>query len=63
MTLHCWNAIPGASPCVRCWDCKNWVRVMRERYAGLLDRVALYATMDGDGEFREWRQLIDTIHA
>lgn len=36
---------------------------MRERYAGLLDRVALYATMDGDGEFKEWDKLITAIHA
>ncbi len=36
---------------------------MRERYAGLLDRVALYATMDGDGEFTAWDQLIAAIHA
>ncbi len=36
---------------------------MRERYDGILDRVSLYLTMGGDGEFDRWDELISAIHA
>ena len=35
---------------------------IRERYAGILDRVSLYAAMGGDGEFNRWSELITAIH-
>ena len=36
---------------------------IRARYDGVLDRVALYRSMGGDGEFGRWRELIDAVHA
>ncbi|MBX9605320.1 MAG: TIGR03617 family F420-dependent LLM class oxidoreductase [Gammaproteobacteria bacterium] len=36
---------------------------LRERYDGVLDRVALYRSMGGDGEFNRWRELVSAIHA
>jgi len=36
---------------------------LRERYTGVLDRVSLYMTMGGDGEFTRWPELIRAIHA
>ena len=36
---------------------------MRARYDGLLDRVALYATMDDAGAFTAWDELVPAIHA
>lgn len=36
---------------------------LRTRYDGVLDRVALYRSMGGDGEFNRWRELIDAVHA
>ena len=36
---------------------------IRARYDGVLDRVALYRSMGGDGEFSRWRELIDAVHA
>ncbi len=38
-------------------------RLLRERYTGLLDRVSLYMTMGGDGNFSRWRELVQAIHA
>lgn len=35
---------------------------MRERYAGILDRVSLYLVMDGRTEFRRWDELVTAIH-
>lgn len=37
--------------------------LMRERYAGLLDRVSLYMTMGGEGGFTRWGELIEALHA
>ncbi len=36
---------------------------IRERYNGVLNRVSLYRSMGGDGEFNRWRELIDAVHA
>ena len=36
---------------------------LRERYDGVLDRVALYMTMGGDAKFEHWADLIKQIHA
>ena len=36
---------------------------LRERYDGVLNRVSLYRSMGGDGEFNRWRELIDAVHA
>ncbi len=36
---------------------------LRERYDGILDRVSLYMTMGGDGQFSRWDELITAIHA
>ena len=36
---------------------------LRERYDGILDRVALYMTMGNDGKFERWDELISAIHA
>ena len=36
---------------------------LRERYDGVLDRVALYMTMGGDAKFDQWADLIKQIHA
>jgi probable F420-dependent oxidoreductase len=36
---------------------------LRARYEGLLDRVALYLSMGGDGDLGHRRDLIDAIHA
>ena len=36
---------------------------IRERYRGLLDRVSLYMTMGGEGNFTRWSELIAAIHA
>ena len=35
---------------------------IRERYRGLLDRVSLYMTMGGEGNFTRWSELIAAIH-
>lgn len=37
--------------------------MIRNRYEGLLDRVSLYMTMGGDGNFSRWSELIAAIHA
>ncbi len=37
--------------------------LIRQRYTGLLDRVSLYMTMGGEGNFTRWRELIEAIHA
>ncbi len=37
--------------------------LMRKRYAGLLNRVSLYMSMGGDGNFTRWSELISAIHA
>ena len=36
---------------------------LRDRYDGILDRVSMYMTMDGDVGFNRWDELIATIHA
>ena len=36
---------------------------LRERYEGVLDRVALYMTMGNDAEFDQWDELIKQVHA
>ena len=36
---------------------------LRERYDGVLHRVALYRSMGGDGDFSRWREVIDAVHA
>ncbi len=36
--------------------------MLRSRYAGLLDRVSLYMTMGGEGNFTRWPELIKAIH-
>ncbi|MEX2482883.1 MAG: TIGR03617 family F420-dependent LLM class oxidoreductase [Gammaproteobacteria bacterium] len=36
---------------------------LRERYAGVLDRVSLYMAMGGDAQFSRWSELIAAIHA
>lgn len=36
---------------------------LRERYDGVLDRVALYMSMTGDKGFNRWDELITAIHA
>lgn len=41
----------------------NIGRRLRERYDGVLDRVALYRSMGGDGEFGRWDELVQQIHA
>ena len=41
----------------------NIGRRLRERYDGVLDRVALYRSMGGDGEFGRWDDLVQQIHA
>jgi len=38
-------------------------QLIRQRYAGLLDRVSLYMTMGGDGNFTRWSELISAVHA
>ena len=38
-------------------------RCIRARYDCVLNRVALYRSMGGDGEFNRWRALIDAVHA
>ncbi|MEM7465414.1 MAG: TIGR03617 family F420-dependent LLM class oxidoreductase [Pseudomonadota bacterium] len=35
---------------------------LRERYDGVLDRVALYMTMGDDAKFEQWSDLIEQIH-
>ncbi len=35
---------------------------IRERYTGILDRVSLYAAMDGGGRFDRWPELIEALH-
>lgn len=37
--------------------------LIRQRYDGLLDRVSLYMTMGGEGNFTRWSELITAIHA
>lgn len=41
----------------------NIGRRLRERYDGLLQRVALYRFMGGDGEFNRIGELIEQVHA
>ena len=36
---------------------------LRERYEGVLDRVALYMTMGDDAQFEQWEDLIKQVHA
>lgn len=36
---------------------------LRERYTGVLDRVALYLSMGGDGRFERWQALVAAVHA
>lgn len=36
---------------------------LRQRYAGVLDRVSLYSTMGGEGSFSRWPELVAGIHA
>ena len=38
-------------------------RRLRDRYDGVLDRVALYMTMGGDSNFDQWSELIKQVHA
>ncbi|MGE0483753.1 MAG: TIGR03617 family F420-dependent LLM class oxidoreductase [Gammaproteobacteria bacterium] len=38
-------------------------RRLRERYDGVLDRVSLYMTMGGEGNFTRWSELVQAIHA
>jgi len=38
-------------------------RCIRERYAGVLDRVALYRSMGGDGDFGRFEELVRALHA
>lgn len=42
---------------------ENIGRRLRERYTGVLDRVALYLTMGSDAEFTRWPELIGAVHA
>ena len=37
--------------------------LLRARYDGVLDRVSLYSTMGGDGNFSRWPELISRVHA
>ncbi|HMM75606.1 MAG TPA: TIGR03617 family F420-dependent LLM class oxidoreductase [Gammaproteobacteria bacterium] len=36
---------------------------LRRRYEGVLDRIALYSMMGGEGSFKAWRELTAAIHA
>lgn len=36
---------------------------LRERYDGILDRISMYMTMDGEVGFNRWNELIAAIHA
>ena len=38
-------------------------RRLRERYAGVLDRVSLYMSMGGEGGFDHWNELAAQVHA
>ena len=38
-------------------------RRLRERYDGVLDRVALYLSITGEAGFNRWDELISSIHA
>ena len=37
--------------------------LIKQRYTGLLDRVSLYMTMGGDGQFTRWSELVTAVHA
>lgn len=37
--------------------------LLRARYDGVLDRISLYSTMGGDGNFSRWPELISRVHA
>jgi len=35
---------------------------LRERYTGLLDRVSLYMSMGGEGNFKQWKECVAQVH-